>query len=139
MTIKLDRATLENTVRLGIKKVKAADFGRVLRRSKTVRRLAAGPLGDMASDVMLLLQLVGDYARGDYKQLPRASVFAATFGLLYLLNPFDLIPDFIPGIGYLDDAAVLMIVVKTIRADLEHYRTWTQKLKRSIRHLGAAF
>jgi hypothetical protein len=32
-----------------------------------------------------------------------------------------------------------MIVVKSIRADLEHYRTWTQKLKRSIRHMAGAF
>jgi uncharacterized membrane protein YkvA (DUF1232 family) len=139
MAITLDRATLDRTIRRGIKKVKAADLGRVIRRSRTIRRLAAGPLGDMASDVMLLLNLVKAYARGEYKQLPRYSVFAATFALLYLLNPFDLIPDFIPGVGYVDDAAVLMIVVKSIRADLEGYRTWTQKLKRSIRHMSAAF
>lgn len=31
--------------------------------------------------------------------------------LLYFVNPFDLVPDAIPGVGYVDDFAVLMIVV----------------------------
>jgi len=34
---------------------------------------------------------------------------------LYLLNPIDLIPDFIPVIGQLDDIVVLTLAVKYIK------------------------
>ena len=34
---------------------------------------------------------------------------------IYLLNPIDLIPDFIPVIGQLDDIVVLSLVVRYIK------------------------
>jgi uncharacterized membrane protein YkvA (DUF1232 family) len=36
-------------------------------------------------------------------------------GLLYLVNPFDAVPDVLPGVGYLDDAAVLLAVLEAVR------------------------
>ena len=33
----------------------------------------------------------------------------ARFALLYYVSPFDLLPDFLPGIGYLDDFMVVSI------------------------------
>ncbi len=44
-------------------------------------------------------------------------------GLLYLVNPFDAIPDWIPGVGYLDDAAVLLAIVQAIRRIIDHAET----------------
>lgn len=41
-------------------------------------------------------------------------------GLLYLVNPFDAIPDWIPGVGFLDDAAVVLAIVEAIRRIVEH-------------------
>lgn len=35
--------------------------------------------------------------------------------LLYLLNPFDAIPDVLPGVGYVDDAAALAAFVVAVR------------------------
>jgi uncharacterized membrane protein YkvA (DUF1232 family) len=43
--------------------------------------------------------------------LPRAAKIALAAAAVYLLSPIDLIPDFIPFVGYLDDlllAAVLL-------------------------------
>lgn len=132
------REALERTIRQGMRKIRRSDFARILARSKTIRRLIRGPVADLASDVTVLFDLVRDYASGRYREVPKRSVFAAAVALLYLLNPFDLIPDYIPGIGYLDDSAVLMIVVQSIRADLDDYRTWTQKLVKRLRHLSLA-
>lgn len=48
----------------------------------------------------------------------RATILAA---LLYLVVPTDLTPDFIPGIGFLDDALVLRWVIQRLRKELDRY------------------
>lgn len=49
-------------------------------------------------------------------------VYAVTGGaLLYFLNPLDVIPDVIIGIGWLDDAYVLGWVMKIYNDEIERY------------------
>lgn len=138
MDATMTREALERAIRQGMRKIRRSDFARILARSKTIRRLIRGPVADIASDVTVLFDLVKDYASGNYREVPKRTVFAAAVALLYLLNPFDLIPDFIPGVGYVDDSAVLMIVIQSIRADLDDYRSWTQKLVKRLRHMSLA-
>ena len=40
--------------------------------------------------------------------------------------PADLIPDFIPVIGYLDDAAVVALAVRSVKGDLDAFRAWEE-------------
>jgi uncharacterized membrane protein YkvA (DUF1232 family) len=42
------------------------------------------------------------------------SIFAFLFALAYLIMPIDLIPDFIPVIGFLDDLVVLIIGISLL-------------------------
>ncbi|MDR9458483.1 MAG: DUF1232 domain-containing protein, partial [Salegentibacter sp.] len=51
--------------------------------------------------------------------------------LLYVLSPIDLIPDFLPFVGYLDDAAVFAALLKYVRLDLQKYRDWKYDEDRS--------
>ncbi len=44
------------------------------------------------------------------------------FALIYFISPIDFIPDFIPGIGYLDDAVVLMLVIRSLGEAVKRYR-----------------
>jgi len=48
----------------------------------------------------------------------------ATAAIIYFVNPADVIPDVIPLVGYVDDAAVIAWVVAAIRADLDAFRRW---------------
>jgi uncharacterized membrane protein YkvA (DUF1232 family) len=41
-----------------------------------------------------------------------------------VLSPVDLIPDFIPGIGLIDDAAVVVACLNLIQSDFEAYKAW---------------
>jgi uncharacterized membrane protein YkvA (DUF1232 family) len=43
---------------------------------------------------------------------------------MYFLSPLDAIPDWIPGIGMLDDIAVLAWVMKSLEAELDAFRAW---------------
>jgi uncharacterized membrane protein YkvA (DUF1232 family) len=68
---------------------------------------------------MLLLRALPDIARliarlvGD-PVLPRAAKIALAAAAIYLASPFDLIPDFIPFLGYLDDALLAAVLVDGI-------------------------
>jgi uncharacterized membrane protein YkvA (DUF1232 family) len=73
-------------------------------------------------DVMMMM--IKDYRKGNYTAVPWFTIAAAGGALLYVLSPLDLIPDFIPGLGYLDDVTVLTIVVGWIDSDLHRYLDW---------------
>ncbi|MGP4713259.1 MULTISPECIES: YkvA family protein [unclassified Psychrobacter] len=77
-----------------------------------------------AKDLLLLLSLVKDYYQGNYRDIPYKTISAAVVGLLYVLNPIDIIPDFIPFIGQIDDALVLKFCLKLMEKDLLKYKTW---------------
>lgn len=77
-----------------------------------------------AKDLMLLMSLVKDYYQGNYRDIPYKTVSAAVVGLLYVLNPIDIIPDFIPFIGQVDDALVLGFCLRLMEKDLNKYKTW---------------
>ena len=47
-------------------------------------------------------------------ELPRAAKIALAAAAVYLLSPIDLLPDFIPFVGYLDDLVLAAIVLDGI-------------------------
>jgi curved DNA-binding protein CbpA len=73
--------------------------------------------------VRVLYSLFKDAVNGKYK-LPPASVAMIGGGLLYFILPTDLIPDFIPVVGYLDDLAVLTTIMNTLGKEINEYRVW---------------
>jgi uncharacterized membrane protein YkvA (DUF1232 family) len=58
--------------------------------------------------IRLLRRLASD------QTLPRGVRFRLWLLLAYLISPIDLIPDFIPVIGYADDAIVVAIAVRSV-------------------------
>jgi uncharacterized membrane protein YkvA (DUF1232 family) len=87
------------------------------------RRLSSlsSALPRLASHVRLSFSMIKDYVQGNYRKLPWWSVASVAAALGYFLAPIDAIPDFIPVLGYLDDAAVFALVLSGIREDLKKY------------------
>ncbi len=79
-----------------------------------------------AKDLLLLFSLAKDYYQGNYRDVPYKTISAAVVGLLYVINPIDIIPDFIPFIGQVDDALVLGFCLKLIEKDLLKYKNWKE-------------
>ena len=71
--------------------------------------------------VRLLVMLCTDYLAGRYRRVPIATIWMSAFTLLYVVGPLDIVPDIIPGLGWLDDAFVLALVFKAVRRDLRRY------------------
>jgi uncharacterized membrane protein YkvA (DUF1232 family) len=81
-------------------------------------------LAKYCNDLCEIFELLRDRAKGSYKETPWRTIAALTGALIYVLSPIDLIFDFIPGIGFLDDALVIGLAIKLAQPDLEKYRAW---------------
>ena len=75
----------------------------------------------LAEQLDFLARLVEDFEAGLEKDLPYEAVSEAAFALVYFHREIDIIPDFIPGIGYADDAAVVETVLNRNDAVFTHY------------------
>ncbi len=71
--------------------------------------------------VRLMVMMVTDYRDGTYTKIPAFSIWMMVFSLLYVAGPFDLLPEFIPGMGWLDDAFVVGLVFGAASHDLKKY------------------
>ncbi|UVT17732.1 MAG: DUF1232 domain-containing protein [Nitrospira sp.] len=83
-------------------------------------------IGRLWSDFPLLVRLLKAWKNGSYRGLSLRTLASLAAAILYVLSPVDLIPDFIPGIGLIDDAAVLTFLLHSMAQDLAAFRTWEQ-------------
>ncbi len=95
----------------------------VKRENELARKLkkVPGTFSKIINQVFLLLDMIKNYSRGEYKNIPWYTIAMSTAALLYFLNPVDIIPDFIPFLGFVDDAFVIGFVIKAIQKDLKKY------------------
>jgi len=68
--------------------------------------------------------MLKDYRKGVYTKVPWFTIATIAFSFLYILNPLDIIPDFIPGLGYIDDMAIITFGLRFIESDLHNYLDW---------------
>ncbi|MFK9096558.1 YkvA family protein [Pseudomonas guariconensis] len=84
-----------------------------------------GPkLSQLREDVRLLQALCLAWWRGEYRAISPKALVTVVAGLLYFVSPLDAIPDWLVGIGFLDDIAVLGWVLKTVADELNRFKAW---------------
>src|SRR6185312_9137490 len=71
-----------------------------------------GGLSDAARLLPDLLRLVSRLARD--RTLPRGVRLRLWLVLAYLASPLDLIPDFVPVVGYADDAIIVAFALRSV-------------------------
>lgn len=72
----------------------------------------------------LMFDMLKDYRKGTYRKVPWLTISAIAFSLLYVLNPLDIVPDFIPGLGLVDDLSVFTLALRLVTTDLDLYLDW---------------
>ena len=86
-----------------------------------------GILGWLIGDLKLYVSLIKDYRSGAYKKFPFLSAAGIVFTLVYIISPIDLIPDYIIGLGQIDDAAVVGLCLYLLKKDLKKYKQWLKE------------
>lgn len=81
-------------------------------------------IGKIVDDIAETIEMIKDSVSGKYT-LPTRVLVSALGGIIYIVSPIDIIPDIIPVVGWLDDAAVFMLVLETgLSLELNKYRKW---------------
>ena len=81
-------------------------------------------LGDQFETFKVMWALLQDYWKGDYKNVPWKLIAAIGFAVAYLVSPIDVIPDFIPILGFVDDAAVFSLTLAAFQSEIDTYKEW---------------
>ena len=87
-----------------------------------------------ADDLRVMLRMSRAWARREYQGVPWRVILCVVAAMIYFVNPADLIPDVLTGLGFVDDAAVIGAVVRSINSELNAFRIW----ERNLIHQSAA-
>ena len=83
-------------------------------------------VGEEFAVIPIMISLIKHYVEGKYTTVPYGTILAIMSALIYVLSPVDIIPDFIPFVGYLDDVAVIGLCLSMVKTDIEAYDEWRQ-------------
>ena len=84
-------------------------------------------VGKRASDLAVLLSMLRAYIKKQYTDVSLSTILLGIAGLIYVVNPMDVVPEYILGVGLLDDAAILGIILQAMHMDLNKYKKWQEE------------
>src|SRR5438105_15101605 len=83
-----------------------------------------GPFAETWPYLMAMIRLIRDYHRAEYRDISEQNLQIIVAAILYFVSPFDVIPDWVPVLGHIDDAFVVSLALKSVRADLDTFMAW---------------
>jgi uncharacterized membrane protein YkvA (DUF1232 family) len=92
--------------------------------ARKVASVPKEPFKENWAYLQTMLRLVRAYERGEYRHVSNDALMWIVAGLNYLVDPFDLIPDKTPFLGFVDDATVVEFVADKSRQALDEFMIW---------------
>ena len=86
-----------------------------------------GKMAEVRREGLLLWKLAKDTITGRYRGLKKRNLFLIVAGLMYLVNPMDIVPDFLFAIGFADDIGVLMYIFRKLDDEIKAYEAWREE------------
>jgi len=109
--------------------IKEKDLEDLLKKSNELLEKVSkdGKLSKYVNQIELLIRMLKDYISKDYSKLPWKTIASIGAAFIYILMPADIIPDFIPFLGLVDDVFIFTAVWKLIEEDVQEYAIWKLK------------
>ena len=83
-----------------------------------------GPFGETWPYLLAMVRVVRDFQRAEYRDITPAKLLIIIAAIIYFVSPFDVIPDWIPVLGHIDDAFVITLALKSVQTDLDTFMAW---------------
>jgi uncharacterized membrane protein YkvA (DUF1232 family) len=83
------------------------------------------------SKIPVLFRMLMASLKGQYKPGIK-NLFIFTFLIIYVLSPIDLIPDFLVGIGFLDDLTIAFFAISKLFKEVDKYLEWEKQNHNTI-------
>jgi uncharacterized membrane protein YkvA (DUF1232 family) len=80
--------------------------------------------------VYTFVRMMRSVIQGEYRELPWKSIILIVAGLIYFVSPVDLIPDFIPLSGLVDDVSIILWIFSSLQDDIAQYSEWEAEVKK---------
>jgi uncharacterized membrane protein YkvA (DUF1232 family) len=97
--------------------------------AEKINHIPRGPFAETWPYLMAMIRLIRANHRGEYRDIPARNLLVVVAALIYFVSPFDVIPDWVPVFGHIDDAFVVSLALKSVRGDLDTFMAWeTSKL-----------
>ena len=77
----------------------------------------------------LFIRIINAYTSKEYTYVPWKTICLLVAGLIYFIYPVDLIPDFIPVSGLIDDVILIAWIYESIQDDIENFLEWEKTSK----------
>ncbi len=81
-------------------------------------------INELMEHVQLFLRMIKKSLSGEYSAFSHKTLFSLVFGLLYFVTPMDVVPDFIPMLGFSDDLSIVYFIIKNFKSDIEAFKGW---------------
>lgn len=79
---------------------------------------------DFFRRVQVFVRMIKSYLKGEYKVLPWKMLVMMVAGLVYFVMPLDILPDFIPVTGFLDDITVIVWIFNSFKKEIDAFESW---------------
>ncbi|MCH7412009.1 DUF1232 domain-containing protein [Belliella sp. R4-6] len=73
--------------------------------------------------IMVFKRMINAHKNGTHK-LSTKTLGLLVLGLLYFVMPIDIIPDFLPFIGFADDVSVVIAIFNLLKNEIEDFEAW---------------
>lgn len=80
--------------------------------------------GHYIVELKTLIRMIKMWLSRRYSKVSKQTIIYSILAVVYFVTPTDFVPDFILGLGFVDDIAVLTWVLNTIKQDLTRFKEW---------------
>ena len=81
-------------------------------------------INELMEHVQLFLRMIKKSLSGEYSAFSHKTLLSLVFGLLYFVTPMDVVPDFVPLLGFSDDLSIVYFIIKNFKSDIEAFKVW---------------
>jgi len=111
--------------------ISKADANKALKQQHKALNMVSSHsvLSGQMSNVRLFLSFLEDVITRRYTSCEWGTIALIIVGIFWLVSPLDLVPDFIPLAGLIDDVIALTLIASLTSSELNKYKIWKRRQK----------